>query len=480
MNNNKLKNIWEKLILIIIDLLSIYLSLILSFYLRKFVIPYIIRGVPPFEQRLSYYLYLYWIPPIYLFFNIYHGLYAKTRIFWEDAKEYCISYFLSFIIVLTISVFSRESHKISRIVIVLFFINSIWINLLLRYLVKCLLYNFELFKKNVLIIGAGETGRLLYNSLENDRYLGYKVVCFIDKRGEELKNQFDGVEIFSSVDEFKKGSKDKDIEKVFIAIPSLDSTEMMDLYNKFHRQFKEVVIIPQVRALALTNSEIQYFFNNDLLLLTIRNNLNYKINRIFKNIFDYILVILLIPFFLVIGLIISVLIKIDSKGPIFYKHLRYSLNGKRIKIYKFRSMYENSDQKLKEILERDELLREEWEKNYKIKNDPRITKIGKFLRKTSLDEIPQIINVFKGEMSIIGPRPVVKEELKKYYHEYSEYFCNIKSGITGLWQVSGRSDTDYSFRIRSDLWYVLNWSIWVDVVILLKTIIVVFKGKGAY
>ena len=143
-------------------------------------------------------------------------------------------------------------------------------------------------------------------------------------------------------------------------------------------------------------------------------------------------------------------------------------------------MYFDADVRLKELLERDESARKEWKTNYKIKNDPRITGIGGFLRKTSLDEIPQIFNVLMGQMSLVGPRPVLQEELDKHYGEYTEYYYEVYPGLTGLWQVSGRSGVDYKKRVSLDVLYVSNWSLWLDVVILIRTIKVVFKREGAY
>ena len=143
-------------------------------------------------------------------------------------------------------------------------------------------------------------------------------------------------------------------------------------------------------------------------------------------------------------------------------------------------MYMNADQKLKDILENDLQVKEEWEKNFKLKNDPRITPIGKFLRKTSLDELPQFINVLKGDMSVVGPRPVVEEELIKYYKEKAELYKSVKPGITGYWQVEGRSDTNYDERIKMDEYYIKNQSFFLDLKIILKTIKIVITGKGAY
>jgi undecaprenyl-phosphate galactose phosphotransferase len=143
-------------------------------------------------------------------------------------------------------------------------------------------------------------------------------------------------------------------------------------------------------------------------------------------------------------------------------------------------MYENADEMLKKILENDENLKKEWETYYKLKNDPRITPIGKILRKFSLDELPQFFNVLKGDLSVVGPRPVVKDELEKYYGEFKKFYLAVKPGITGLWQVSGRNNTTYEDRVKLDTIYVINWSLWLDIIIILKTLKVIIKKEGAY
>jgi lipopolysaccharide/colanic/teichoic acid biosynthesis glycosyltransferase len=162
-----------------------------------------------------------------------------------------------------------------------------------------------------------------------------------------------------------------------------------------------------------------------------------------------------------------------------YKHKRLGQNGKEIEVYKFRSMVADADKKLKEMLEKDPKLREEWEESHKLKNDPRITGIGNFLRRTSLDEFPQVFNVLKNEMSLVGPRPITSDEIEKYGGNYKRIF-SVKPGMTGLWQVSGRSDTDYADRVSYDSYYLQSWSVWLDLWVLYKTLGVVLWGKGAY
>ena len=172
-------------------------------------------------------------------------------------------------------------------------------------------------------------------------------------------------------------------------------------------------------------------------------------------------------------------IKKEDPGPVIFKHMRVGKNGKSFPCYKFRSMCVDAKQMLEKYLRENPEARMEWERDFKLKNDPRITKSGAFLRKTSLDELPQIFNVLKGEMSLVGPRPVIKEELERY-GEYVDDYLMVKPGITGMWQVSGRSDIDYTERVLLDSWYVRNWSVWIDIVMLVKTFKVVLLRKGAY
>ena len=200
-----------------------------------------------------------------------------------------------------------------------------------------------------------------------------------------------------------------------------------------------------------------------------------KIYRAFKRIVDIILgcigLVLLSPVFL----ILSICIKIDSKGPVIFAHKRIGKNGKKFNMYKFRSMYENAEEMIENFNEEQ---KREWQENFKLENDPRITKVGKFLRKTSLDELPQIINIIKGDLSIIGPRPIVDEELEKY-GENKEKFLSITPGLTGYWQANGRSNTTYEERMQMELYYIDNQSLWLDIKIFFKTIVSVLKKEGA-
>ena len=174
-------------------------------------------------------------------------------------------------------------------------------------------------------------------------------------------------------------------------------------------------------------------------------------------------------------MILAILVKLDSKGPVFYAHKRKGKNRSDIKIYKFRTMYSNSDEIFQSFTTEQ---KEEYYKNFKLDNDPRVTKLGGFLRKTSLDELPQLLNVLKGDLSLIGPRPIVEKEISKY-GEYADKFFSVIPGITGYWQANGRSDTSYDERIQMDMYYIDNRSFMMDIKIILKTVISVIKKEGA-
>ena len=230
--------------------------------------------------------------------------------------------------------------------------------------------------------------------------------------------------------------------------------------------YRYVSVIPTLRGMPLDSTDMSFIFSHEVMIFRVQQNLAKISSRFIKRVFD------------LFGSLLISKVKKDG-GPAIYGHERIGKNGKPFKCLKFRSMVTNSNEVLKELLLSNEEAKEEWDASFKLKNDPRITKIGHFLRRTSLDELPQLFNVLKGEMSLVGPRPIITDELARYNEEV-EYYLLSKPGMTGLWQVSGRSDVDYETRVYLDAWYVKNWSMWNDIAILFKTIGVVLKKDGAY
>jgi len=252
----------------------------------------------------------------------------------------------------------------------------------------------------------------------------------------------------------------------------------IDLINEISQYFNGLLLIPFADPLNAS----MWLASRDLGSVTglyVRQNLLDKRRLGIKRFFDLSISLAASVFTLPITALIALSIRLESSGNVFYSQQRTGQNGKVFKVYKFRTMVTNADEVLHTYLKDNPSLEKEWLENHKLKNDPRLTKVGKFLRKTSLDELPQLYNVFAGSMSLVGPRPIVPAEIQKYGHVYKEY-CLVKPGITGLWQISGRNDTSYDDRVRLDHYYVCNWSVWLDLWILLRTIPVVLKGSGAY
>lgn len=199
-----------------------------------------------------------------------------------------------------------------------------------------------------------------------------------------------------------------------------------------------------------------------------------------KRIFDWSFVVIFLGLFWWVYLLVAIAIKLSSPGPLTYGHIRVGRSGRKFPCYKFRSMVVNSKEVLEHLLATDPAAREEWEQNFKLKNDPRITKIGSFLRKTSLDELPQIWNIVRGEMSVVGPRPVTRRELQLYYAGSLRHYISLRPGLTGPWQVGGRSDTTYEERVAMDREYAEHWTVWGDFKTVMTTVAVIFTKRGAY
>jgi Undecaprenyl-phosphate galactose phosphotransferase WbaP len=270
--------------------------------------------------------------------------------------------------------------------------------------------------------------------------------------------------------------EDDNFENVLIISKDFNIKELNRFLDIFSN--KKIYLIPFLNEINYINSEILEYFNIRTNAIKIENHLLEKKNILIKNIFDIFFALLITPIFLFLHLFIFCLIKLDSKGSVFFKQKRIGKDGKIFVCYKYRTMYENGEEILKEYLKRHPEEKDYYEKYHKYKNDPRITKIGRFLRSTSLDELPQIINILKGEMSFVGPRPYLPKEIIKL-KDYKDFIFKVKPGLTGLWQVSGRNNLTFKERMELDKWYIKNWSLWMDFIILIKTFKVVILRIGA-
>jgi Undecaprenyl-phosphate galactose phosphotransferase WbaP len=414
--------------------------------------------------------------------------YARRRPFWDELRE--ITHVLTIMFIATsataflMGTNLAETESTRSDLFIVWSLNLILVPLA-RASLKSLLNDIGLWKRPALIIGTGENAREAYLAIKSERAMGYHMLGFVstlDEPSNEVINNItinsNTLPVFAYTNHIESQHDQLKNVQIIVALDSLNDEKSQLLVKKILNHHTNVNIIPSIRGLPLFGTQLSHFFSHEVLFLTIRNNLARRgfiwIKRIFDLVAATILLIILSPLFL----ILIYLIRRDG-GKAFYGHTRVGKNGKLFKCLKFRSMRSDADKVLKDLLENDPVARAEWDKDFKLKNDPRITAVGHFLRKTSLDELPQLINVLKHEMSLVGPRPIVTAELERY-GDYVNLYLQVLPGITGLWQVSGRNDTSYDQRVSLDAWYVQNWSMWYDIAILFKTVNVVVNRRGAY
>ncbi|AIZ80237.1 undecaprenyl-phosphate galactose phosphotransferase WbaP [Actinobacillus equuli] len=402
--------------------------------------------------------------------------YTYRKPFWFELKEILRTLVIFFVIELSIIALSKL--YVSRTFWILTWSIIFFLTPIIRIFLKKSLIKFGGYKKDTVIIGTGANAKEVYKALSDETYLGFNLRYFVSS--DSIKeDEINGVSIINVQGQDLLKLLDIDKENIQFIL-ALDNESTLDFWLRYlaKNKCRSVSVIPNMRGIPLYGTDMSFLFSHEMLLLRINNNLAKRSSRILKRMMDLVgsisIIILLSP----VLLTLYFLIKKDG-GNAIYGHRRIGQNGKPFDCLKFRSMVVNSKEVLEELLATNPEARAEWEKDFKLKNDPRITKVGAFIRKTSLDELPQLFNVLKGEMSLVGPRPIIKDELERYDQDV-DYYLMAKPGMTGLWQVSGRNDVDYDTRVYFDSWYVKNWSLWNDIAILFKTVNVVLNRNGAY
>jgi Undecaprenyl-phosphate galactose phosphotransferase WbaP len=453
-------------------ILSDLFGLMISFGAGFFLVNLYDLSAINFKSFVTYWPYLPIFIVIFQLFHLYPGISTAPA---EELKNFTISSLITYGgIVISRYIEDREFDAISvAFIISLFF--STYILLVCRSFTHSILKKIKMKGVPAVVFGSGSTGRLIVDRLLVNRRMGYMPVLILDD-DPGSGDYYSGIPIVHDTDLGPEIVKRFNIKMAIIAMSEREGESYIRALTYSLAPFRYNVLIPDF--FGSTNIWMSVRDFDGILGLATSHRLKMFWNLGIKRFCDLSVVIIggivVLPFLL----IIAVLIKLTSPGPVLYKHNRIGLNGKPLGVYKFRSMAVDSEERLQKML-KDPDIRKEWETNHKLKADPRITPLGNFLRRVSLDEFPQIINVLKGEMSLIGPRPVTEEEIRKYGEDFSRIF-SVKPGMTGLWQVSGRSDTDYYERVAYDTYYLQSWSIWLDLWIMFKTLAVVIKGRGAY
>jgi Undecaprenyl-phosphate galactose phosphotransferase WbaP len=426
-----------------------------------------------FKSFVTYWPYLPVFILIFQILNLYPGISLAPA---EELRRFSIGSFMAYGgIIMSRYIEDNDWDTISIAFIVSFLFSTV-ILLAMRNITHRLLHKTRLGGIPAVVYGSGSTGRLVIDCLLGSIRTGYIPVLILDDKPGGIE-EYRGIPVIHDTGAGPEIVRRYGIKMAIVAMPRMDSPALKHLLNSSVSAFRYNVLIPHF--FSVTNIWMSVRDFDGVLGFVTSHKLKMFWNLGIKRFMDIAIVgaggIILLPLFLCIALVI----KLSSPGPVLYGHRRLGKDGSYFTAYKFRSMVTDSAERLEKLLESDPAIKREWESNHKLRNDPRVTKIGTLLRRTSFDEFPQLINILKGEMSLVGPRPIVDAEIAKYGEDFSRIFSALP-GLTGLWQVSGRSDTDYNDRVFYDTYYLQSWSVWLDLWVLLKTIGVVIKGKGAY
>jgi undecaprenyl-phosphate galactose phosphotransferase len=371
----------------------------------------------------------------------------------------------------------KTSHWFSRLTVVLFWICATVLVPLARLTARRLLARMRLDRLRALVLASDRESAEEAVRFCSQGSFPFEPCGLVLVGGGTLAGLGSGIPILGDLDQLPETAARTDAEAAVMAVPEASSARIRAL-AMCQRLFPTVVMTTPLHNVATADVELHTIGSR--LVLELRHNHIDIVNRAVKRAFDIAfgsaVLVLLSPLYAAIGLVV----KLDSPGPVFYRHRRIGRDGRVFHCLKFRTMYRNADSRLDEILRRDPQAAAEFAATFKLKNDPRITRIGRILRKTSLDEMPQFINVVAGEMSVVGPRPIVAEELVRY-GDWAGNLLAVRPGVTGHWQVSGRNDTTYDERVALDMHYLRNWSLSEDIRIVFKTIgAILERANGAY
>ncbi|MDD2585665.1 MAG: undecaprenyl-phosphate galactose phosphotransferase WbaP [Syntrophomonadaceae bacterium] len=469
--------------LVLIDIAGLLAALALSYHFRIHILPGLFPAFPaamPPELADK----IYWVLGVNILCLAYAGLYTKRLPFWREIKRMLGAVSLAFILVLAAVSLAKLGGEVSRTVLVGAYIITLFILPLSRYLGKTILAKAGIWKESLIIMGTGKTGQIVAEALANDKYLGYTIAGFVSddtqRKKRSLKLNGNKYPVLGRFTETPSILNTTGIRRVVVAAPELPGHELVALTNQLQPYTRSILVVPDLFGIPGISGEVDYFFDEQIIAFRTRNNLASRANIVTKRLFDlFIGFIMLIPA-APLMLILALIIKLDSPGPAVFSGNRIGKGAKQFKCYKFRTMYQENDKILEEYLEKNPKAREEWETYAKLREyDPRVTNSGKWMRKFSLDELPQLLNVMKGDMSLVGARPYLPRE-KEQMGVYADTILLGNPGITGLWQVSGRNEIDFDGRLRLEAWYVRNWSLWLDISLLFRTVGVVLGKKGAY
>lgn len=457
-----------------IDYLAVVMAQELAMYLHS-LLQYFLPTTfsMPAEYQLIF------IPVIYIACIALGGGYDFNRPSLDISKDVFWSLCYSFVLCIMVLFFIHVAGQISRLYAGCFFLCSLVCTAVLRYAVGKYLQGVTWLKERTIILGAGKTAEGIKRYFDKDIAYRYQVIGIIDDNplSEKLAAEY---ELLGGFDQAEKIIKKYGVQTVLVATPGMEHSKFNALLTRIQPYLRNILFAPDLVDTPVGSLQVQTLFSERIVLLKSCNNMLRRRNRLIKRLFDLFLTIIALPIIIPVLLLLAIIIKLDSSGPVFYNAERLGEGGKNFLCYKFRSMYMDGDDRLAKYLTDNPEAAAEWKEFAKLRGyDPRVTKAGNWMRKTSLDELPQLINVLIGNMSLVGPRPYLPRE-KEDMGTAVDTITMIKPGITGFWQVNGRNDINFAGRVAMDEWYVKNWSVWRDILFLIKTFKIVLSKDGAY
>lgn len=432
----------------------------------------------PFTHTLGVYLEVWPIlllwPILFWREGLYKGLWITGG---EHLRQIIQATALASLLVMASTFVSKTGPQYSRAVVLGGWFISVPMFALTRSFAKGILTWLGFTGPRAIILGGGLTCSLILDRIEEQRPPSLRPVAIFDNDPEKIGKVVRGVRVVGSLREASEWAKQRGVSVAVIAIRGVPKDRLIPMIEKEGSTFRRLLVVPDLFGLSTAETIARDV--GGVLALEVKKNLVYPYNKIVKRLMDIMLSLLFSIIAIPVVLLISLLSFIETGQPILFGQTRVGILGTLFKAWKFRTMVPNADQALARFLERNPDAKREWEEKQKLTDDPRLTRVGKLLRRFSLDELPQLWNVLTGEMSLVGPRPMMEDQIPLYGPGFDLY-VQVQPGLTGLWQVSGRASLSFQERAELDTYYVRNWSIWLDFVILIRTVWVVLSGQGAY
>jgi exopolysaccharide biosynthesis polyprenyl glycosylphosphotransferase len=468
---------WMPWVTLVVDLLLINFALLIAYWLRYDL--QLFRGVDP-ANNVPYSVYLPMaalLTIVLIFANRHEGAYDLTRSHSLSRDLYgVLNATTTAIMLLVVLVFFYRRLFYSRIIFIyagILILIFLGLARVARHAILARMRQTGRGVDRVLIIGAGEVGRAVMRNLIAEPEIGYRVIGFLDDDPTKASTDIGPIKALGPIDNVPQILKDNAIDVVMVTLPWQYHRKIIRLVGEADHANVRAAVVPDLFQLSMGGVQVEEI--NGIPLISIKQTTLTGINQVIKRVFDLLITVPALVLSAPVWLLAALAIRLDSPGPILFRQVRVGRHGELFTFYKFRSMRQDAEAELEKLRE----LNEASGPLFKIRDDPRQTRVGRFIRRTSIDELPQFLNVLRGEMSLVGPRPGLPSEVAQY-HDWQRRRLDIQPGITGLWQVRGRSDLTFDEMVMLDIYYGENWSLSTDVQILVRTVPQALFGDGAY